>query len=300
MDQLLAIRSFVRVARALSFQEAARLEGLSQGTVSKRVAALEKHLGVQLLRRNQREVSPTAHGKAYLGRCLRLLEEFDAVEASVREDANNAAGVVRFTLSPVLSRLIVAPLLVEFSHEYPRIDVVSFLTERHSDIIAEGIDIAARARELEDSSLIARRISSNPLTLAAAPSYLAASGGLDRPEDLEAHNCLTFSRMRASHNWRFKQGRKVREIPVSGNLSADQGDTLVEYAAAGAGIVLMPEWVMADHLAAGRLVRLLQDWDPPSIPLHIVHASNVAMPLRTRLLIDFISRNIRRRDLLPL
>ena len=299
MDQLVAMRSFVRVAQALSFQEAARLEGLSQGAISKRVAGLEDHLGVQLLRRNQHEVTLTSAGEVYLGQCLRLLGEFDAVEASIRADAAAPAGIVRITLSPVLSRLIVAPLLVEFLREYPRIEVVSFLTESHSDIIGEGIDVAFRARELEDSSLIALRISSNPLALAAAPSYLEAAGTPTRPEDLEAHNCLTFNRMRAPHSWRFSQGRKTREISVQSTLTADQGDTLVEYAVAGAGVVLMPEWVMTDHLSEGRLVRLLPDWTPPNIPLNIVHANSAAVPLRARLLVDFVRRNIRQRNLLP-
>ena len=299
MDKLAAMRAFVRVAQALSFQDAARLEGLSQGTVSKRVSALEDHLGVQLLRRNQREVMLTSPGEAYLTQCLRLLEEFDAVEASVRADASTPAGVVRITLSPVLSRLIVAPLLVEFLREYPMIKVVAFLTERHSNIIAEGIDVAIRARKLEESSLISRKISTNPLTLAAAPSYLAASGPLNCPEDLEAHNCLTFSRMSASHCWRFSRGRTVREVPISGTLSADQGDTLVEYAVAGAGVILMPAWVMADHLAEGRLIRLLPGWAPPSIPLNIIHANSAAVPLRAKLLVDYICRNIRKRNLLP-
>ena len=299
MDQLVAMRSFVRVAQALSFQEAARLEDLSQGAISKRVAGLEDHLGVQLLWRNQREVTLTSAGEVYLDQCLRLLEEFDAVEASVRAEAGAPAGIVRITLSPVLSRLIVAPLLVDFLREYPKIEVVSFLTESHSDIIGEGIDVAFRARELEDSSLIAVRISSNPLTLAAAPSYLKAAGVPNQPEDLEAHNCLTFNRMKAPHSWRFTQGRKVREVPIRSTLTADQGDTLVEYAVAGAGLVLMPEWVMANHLSQGRLVRLLPDWTPPNIPLHIVHANSAVVPLRARLLVDYTRREIRQRDLLP-
>ena len=299
MDQLAVMRAFVRVAQALSFQDAARLEGLSQGTVSKRVSALEDHLGVQLLRRNQRGVTLTGPGEIYLAQCLRLLEEFDAVEASIRADTGAPEGVVRITLSPVLSRLIVAPLLVEFSRAYPKIEIVSFLTESHSNIIGQGIDVALRVRKMEDSSLIARRISTNPLTPVAAPYYLAVSGPLDRPEDLEAHNCLTFNRMRAPHSWRFSQGRKVRDVSVSGTLSADQGDTLVEYAVAGAGVILMPEWLMADHLAEGRLVRLLPGWVPPSIPLNIVHANSAAMPLRIRLLVDYLYRNIRKRNLLP-
>lgn len=299
MDQIVAMRAFVRVAQAQSFREAARLEGITQSAVSKRVAALEDHLGVQLLRRNQRNVTLTTLGQAHYDDCVRLLEELGAAEARIHTEARSPAGIVRVAMSPVLSRLIVAPLIVEFTREYPRIEVVSFLTEAHVDIVGQGIDLALRARHLEDSALIASRLSSNPLTLAAAPSYLETAPRLTSPEDLSAHKCLTFNRMRTMHSWRFTKARQVRDVTVQGQLTADQGDTLVTYAAAGAGIVLMPEWVMSDHLAAGRLIRLLPDWSPPGIPLHLIMASRPNVPLRVRLLSDFIRRSVRQRNLLP-
>ncbi|MGV6802711.1 MAG: LysR family transcriptional regulator [Ruegeria sp.] len=299
MDQIVAMRAFVRVAQAQSFQKAAKLEGLTQSAVSKRVAALEDHLGVQLLRRNQRNVTLTTLGQAHYDDCVRLLAELDAAETRIRTDAQTPAGVVRLSMSPVLSRLIVAPLIVEFAQQYPRIEVVSFLTEAHVDIVGQGIDLALRARHLEDSALVVRRLSSNPLMLAAAPAYLKSAPRLDVPEDLPKHRSLTFNRMKTLHSWRFTQGRRVREVMIQGQLTADQGDTLVEYAIAGAGIVLMPEWVMSEHLANGRLVRVLPDWSPPSIPLQLVMASGSNVPLRVRLLSDFIRRTIRQRGLLP-
>jgi DNA-binding transcriptional LysR family regulator len=299
MDQFVAMRAFVRVAQTKSFIEAAKLEGLAQGTVSKRVAALEKHLGVQLLRRNQREVTLTTLGEAFYESSVRILDDLNAAETKIRTDAQTPAGLVRISLSPVLSRLIIAPLIADFVREYPRIEVISFLTEDHVDIIGEGIDLAIRARHLEDSTLIASRLSSNPLMLAASPSYLDTAGRLESPDDLAAHQCVTFSRMKSAQTWRFTRDNDVREIPINSSLMADQGDTLVEYAASGAGVVMMPEWVMADHLSSGRLLRLLPEWSPPSIPLHIVYAASTAVPLRIRLLADFIRRNVRGRDLLP-
>lgn len=298
MDQLVAMSAFVRVAQCESFQEAARLEGLAQGTISKRVAALEKHLGTQLLRRNQRGITLTALGETYLKHCLQILEDVSAADALIMTDAGTPAGTVRLSMSPVLSRLVLAPILVAFCQEYPKIQVASFLTEDHIDIVGEGIDVAVRARQLEDSALIASRLSSNPLTLAAAPSYLEQAGRLEQPEDLTNHDCIVFSRMRATQTWRLTQGRKVRDVAVSGTFTADQGDTLVEYAANGAGIVMMPEWVMAAELESGRLVRVLLEWEPPSIPLHIVFSSSAAVPLRTRLLVDFIRREVRSKGLL--
>lgn len=293
------MRAFVRVAQAKSFIEAAKLEGLAQGTISKRVAALEKHLGVQLLRRNQREVSLTTLGENYYENCLRILDDLNAAETQIRTDAQTPAGLVRLSMSPVLSRLVIAPLIAEFVQEYPRIEVLSFLTEQHVDIVGEGVDLAIRARHLDDSTLIASRISSNPLSLAAAPSYLEKAGKLDTPTDLSAHRCVAFSRMRSAQTWHFSKGEEVEEVTITASLLADQGDTLVEYAAAGAGVVMMPEWIMSDHLKSGRLIKLLPDWSPPSIPLHIVYAASTAVPLRIRLLTDFLRRTIRSRNLLP-
>lgn len=299
MDHFLAMRAFVRVVQANSFKEAARLERLAQGTVSKRVAALEDHLGVQLLRRNQKGITLTHLGETYYPKCLRLLDDLDMAEAQIRTDADTPAGPVRLSMSPVLSRLIVAPLLVEFTREYPRIEVSSFLTESHVDIIGEGIDIAIRARHMEDSALIASRLSSNPLALAASPEYLESASPVQAPEDLAAHECVTFRRMKAAQTWRFTKGRKTRDVIVDGRLSADQGDSLVQYAVAGAGIVMMPEWVMAAELRTGQLVRLLPDWSPPTIPLYTVYANTSVIPLRLRLLADFLRRMIRTRNLLP-
>ncbi|MDJ0683507.1 MAG: LysR family transcriptional regulator [Alphaproteobacteria bacterium] len=293
------MRAFVRVAQTRSFVEAAKLEGLAQGTISKRVSALEKHLGVQLLRRNQREVSLTTLGEDYFRNCLRILDDLNAADTQIRTDAQTPTGLVRLSLSPVLSRLIIAPLVAEFVREYPSIEVLAFLTEQHVDIVGTGVDLAVRARHLEDSTLIASRISSNPLSLAAAPSYLKKAARLERPADLTAHQCVAFSRMRSAQTWRFTKDDEIEEVAINSALIADQGDTLVEYAAAGAGVVMMPEWVMADHLKSGRLVRLLPDWSPPSLPLHIVYSANAAVPLRIRLLADFIRRNVRKRNLLP-
>ena len=161
------------------------------------------------------------------------------------------------------------------------------------------VDLAIRARHLEDSNLVAFRISSNPLSLAAAPSYLENPGKLEKPADLSAHQCVAFSRMKSAQTWRFTKGEEIEEVKINSGLMADQGDTLVEYAAAGAGVVMMTEWVMSEHLKSGRLVRLLPEWSPPDIPLHIVYTASAVVPLRIRLLTSFIRRNVRARNLLP-
>jgi DNA-binding transcriptional LysR family regulator len=299
MGQLSAMRAFVRVARTGSFSAAAKEEGTTQGTVSKKIAALEKYLGTQLLLRNQRNVTLTSVGREFYEKSLFILKEMEEAETFVKIAASSPTGVLRVSMSPVLSRLIIAPILVDFLKEYSDIQIISKLTERHCDIIAEGIDISIRARHLEDSSLIASRLSSNPLIVAAAPSYLERHGEPRHPRELKHHNCLVFSRSRHTHDWLFSRGDQEFAVQVEGNMQCDQGDTLVELAALGAGITLMPSWLMLDHLASGRLQRLLPGWEPPTIPLHIVYAKSANIPLKNRLFIEFVKKEVRRRRLLP-
>jgi DNA-binding transcriptional LysR family regulator len=299
MDQLSAMRAFVRVVRTGSFSAAAKEERMTQGTVSKKVAALEKSLGTRLLLRNQRIVTLTSAGREVYERSLFILKEVEEAETLVKTADSSPAGVLRVTMSPVLSRLIIAPILVDFLRAYPDIRISSQLTERHCDIIAEGMDIAIRARHLEDSSLIASRLSSNPLTVAAAPSYLERHGEPKHPRELQHHNCLVFTRFRHAHDWRFSQGNQDIAVPVEGNMQCDQGDTLVELAVLGVGITLMPSWLMLDHLASGRLRRLLPGWKSPSMPLHVVYAKGANIPLKNRLFIEYMKKEVRRRRLLP-
>lgn len=299
MDQLSAMRAFVCAARTGSFSAAAKEEGTAQGTVSKKIAALEKSLGTQLLLRNQRNVTLTSVGREFYERSLFILKEMEEAETHVKTAASSPTGVLRVTMSPVLSRLIIAPILNDFLRAYPDIQIICQLTERHRNIIAEGIDIAIRARHLEDSSLIAPRLSSNPLTVTAAPSYLERHGGPGHPRELQHHNCLVFSRFRQAHNWCFSRGDEDVVVPVEGNIQCDQGDTLIELAVSGAGITLMPSWLMLDHLESGRLLRLLPGWKPPSIPLHIVYAKSANIPLKNRLFVEFVKKEVRRRGLLP-
>jgi DNA-binding transcriptional LysR family regulator len=299
MDQLNCMRVFVRVARTGSFSAAAKEEGTTQGTISKQVAALEKLLGSRLLLRNQRDVGLTDVGRRYYDRCLSILREVDEAATIARSDSASPTGLLRVSMSPVLSRLVVAPILPGFLLAYPDVKIILKLTERHCDIIAEGIDVAIRARNLEDSALVARPLSSNPLSLAAAPCYLKKHGKPKHPNDLQDHNCLIFSRFRHPHRWRFARGKEEVTVPVEGNLRCDQGDTLIDLAVSGLGIALMPPWLMRDHLKAGRLQTILPGWKPPSLPLNVVYAKSPYLPVRTSCFTEFLRREVRRRKLLP-
>ncbi len=252
-----------------------------------------------MLLRNQRDVVLTDVGRGYYDRCLSILREVDQAEATARSDSTSPTGLLRVTMSPVLSRLVVAPIMSDFLVAYPDIKMNLKLTERHCDIIAEGIDVAIRARNLEDSALVARPLSSNPLSLVAAPYYLEKHRKPKHPNDLEGHNCLIFSRFHHPHRWRFARGKAEVTVPVEGNVRCDQGDTLVDLAVSGLGLALMPSWLMRDHLEAGRLQTLLPGWKPPSLPLSVVYAKSPYLPVRTSCFTEFLRREVRRRRLLP-
>ena len=299
MDRLSAMRGFVHVVQSGSFSAAAKQEGVTQGTVSKQVSALEKRLGAQLLLRNQRNLSLTSAGQVFYERCLVILQEIEEAEALVTTSVASPTGELRVTLSPVLSRLVIAPILGDFLKTYPGLRMNFELTEHHCDIIAEGVDVAIRARHLEDSSLIARPLSSNPLSLVAAPAYLEERGKPTHPSELRHHNCLVFSRYRRPQKWTFTRGKEQVASRVRGNFRCDQGDTLVELAVSGVGIALMPSWLMRDDLKAGHLKKLLPGWQPPSLPLQIVYAKDPRLPAKIRCFTDFLRREVRRRNLLP-
>jgi len=299
VDEFKATRAFVRVVQARSFSAVANSEGTTQSAVSKNVLALEEQLGCQLLVRSTQSLSLTEAGEEYYRRSLKILEELEKAKSAVRLEGQSLQGTLRVSMSPVLSRIIFAPLVAEFSIQNPDLRVSMMLTERHCDLIAEGIDVVIRASQLEDSSLIARKLSSNPLSVAAAPSYLQEYGVPEHPSQLEDHSCLTFSRFEKWRTWKFRQRGGSVAVKINSNIVADQGDSLVELAALGCGIVMMPKWVMRDHLRDGRLKLLLENWRCPQLPLYVVYPRAKYQPTKIRRFSSFIYSTIRERNLLP-
>jgi DNA-binding transcriptional LysR family regulator len=290
---------FVRVVQTGSFSAAARNAGTTQSSVSKTIAALEAHLGSQLLMRNSRALSLTEAGRAYYERIQPILEDFLEAETAVRGTGSSLKATLRVSMSPVLSRLVFAPIMSDFLARHPECAMSLELTERHCDVVAEGIDVVVRATELEDSSLVARRLSKNPLMLAAAPAYLTRNGEPKHPNELTRHNCLIFGRLGTRRKWRLIRGDQDLSVHVRGNVECDQGDSLAELAASGCGITMMPRWVMRQELEDGRLQPVLPRWRSPSLPLHIVYPKTKHMPVKTRRFIDFVCAEIRRRRALP-
>lgn len=293
MDQLGAMRVFLRVIQTGSFSAAAREKNTSQATISKKISALEDKLGVKLITRTSRELSLTQTGQQYYEHCVNILQEIDEVEASVRSQVSSPKGTLRIAAPAPLSRILLAPLIAEFLYEYPEIEIDMVIDERHIDLVAEGIDIAIRAKKLEDSSLIARPLFSNPLLLVASPSYLEKHGIPTQHNELKYHKCIVYTFKHSLNNWHFIDKGHQISIPVRGIFRSNSGETNLEMALAGVGITQLPIWMTDRYLESGDLVQVLGSYPSDTVPINAIYPHSRHIPLKVRCFVDFIQEKLR-------
>jgi len=293
MDKLGAMRVFLRVIQTGSFSAAAREQNTSQATVSKKVAALEDNLGVKLITRTSRELSLTQAGQEYYEHCTTIIQEIEEVEASVRSQVSSPTGTLRIAAPAPLARILLAPLIAEFLSEYPEIEIDMVIDERHIDLVAEGIDIAIRARNLEDSTLIARPLFSNPLLLVASPSYIEKHGMPKHPLDLKGHDCIVYTFNRSLNNWHFSNTDQQISVPVRGVFRSNSGETNLEMALAGLGITQLPIWMIDEYLKTGELVTVLEGFPSDSIPINAIYPQSRHIPLKVRCFVNYLQEKLR-------
>lgn len=297
MDQLSAMRVFVRVVQTGSFSATGRELNTTQTTISKKVAALEKTLGVKLLTRSSRDHALTDVGAEYYEKCVAILGELDEAEANARSQVASPKGVIRVAAPVAFGRLVIAPIIAEFFSLYPEIKVDLAQSDRHVDLISEGVDVAIRARKLEDSSLIARHLFENPMLLVASPEYLALHGEPKEPMELKRHNCLVYTMLKTLNNWHFDRDDKQFSVPVSGNFQSDNGDVILEVALAGLGFAQLPIWMVGEHLKSGRLKQVLPDYKAQTLPFNAIYPQNRYVPLKVRCFVDFIKLKLSENDM---
>ncbi len=292
MDQLSAMRAFVRVVQTGSFSATGREMNTSQTTISKKVAALEKKIGVKLLARSSRDHALTPAGAKYYQTCVDILGELDEAEAEARSEVTSPQGTIRISAPVAFGRILLAPIMAEFFQRYPDIKVDLQLSDQHTDLISDGIDVAIRAKQLEDSTLIARHLFDNPMLVLAAPNYLQQHGEPKTPEDLKQHNCLVYSRMKDINVWSFTKQNQKHAVAVNGNFQSDNGDVLLEVALTGMGIVTLPIWMVEHHLKEGRLTQLMSDYTGQNLPFNAVYLQSRYTPLKVRCLIDYLKEKL--------
>jgi len=288
MDVIVGMRTFVAVVDANSFTAAAERLDMSTALVSKYIGQLEERLGSRLLNRTTRSLALTEIGKSYFERCSQVLEDFDELEAVVRNTSTVASGKLIVTAPLTFGEMYLASAMVDFLAQQPAITVDLRLTDRFINLVDEGVDIAIRIGELEDSTLIARRLAPTRLVLCAAPSYLEKHGIPDRPEDLTAHACILDTNFRNGAQWPFIIDGKRATTKVSGRIAVNSAAAVRMMLLKGSGIGLVPGYAVGEDIKQGRLATVLGRYETSSLGIYAVYAHNRYLATKVRTFIDFM------------
>lgn len=286
-----SIELFCLAAELESFAAAATRAGLTPAAVSRAIGRLEERLQVRLFVRSTRRVRLTEGGRAYLAHCRQALDQLAEAERELTGAQHEAAGLVRISVPTTMGHHAVLPALPAFRARYPKVEIEVHVSNRNVDLIAEGFDLAVRARHQPDSGLVTRKLLDAQLVVVAAPDYLARAGRPAMPEDLQAHECIQFVLPSTGVKvpWLFRQNGQDIETGTRGGLTCC-GDLLagVTLARAGGGLLQTYRFIVEKDLAAGALVEVLQPFGGCSRPFSLMHPAHRHMPLRVRLFVDHL------------
>jgi DNA-binding transcriptional LysR family regulator len=270
MDRLHAMAILVRAVETGSLSAAARETSKSITAVSRTVAALETELGVQLLRRTTRSLALTEQGRLFYARSKAILADVRELDLALASTRSEPVGRLRVSAPTLLGRLILAPLVTGFLARYPSMSIDLVLLDRAVNLIEEEIDLSVRIGHLPDSELLVRKLDDIDLVVCASPDYLARRGAPARPEELQSHDCLTFSESPGPVDWRFHIDGRSRIVRLGGRLSVNNLDVAVAAARDGLGITRAPSWYVVDDLRAGRLYALLGAYQREPTPVQLL------------------------------
>jgi len=284
MDRLDSMAILVRVAEAGSLTAAAKALRAPLPSVSRKIADLEAHLGAKLLTRSTRRLALTEAGEAYVRASRRILEQVEEAEQAAAGEFQTPRGELVITAPIVMGRLQVVPVLAEFLEAFPEISVRLHLSDRNADLVEAHIDVAIRLGALADSALTARRLGEVRRILCASPAYLARAGSPAAPEDLRGHALIVYDAPGAALPWRFGGDRVV---DARARLTVNGAEAALDAAVAGAGITRILSYQAAEALAQRRLRRVLAEFEPAPIPVHLLFDGRGPTPLKLRSFLDF-------------
>ncbi len=279
------------VATKGSLAAAAQVEGVAAALIGRRIDALEERLGVKLMTRTTRKLTLTFEGLQYLDDCQRLLEQARQADEAVAAGATQASGHLRITAPAGFGRKHIAPLVSQFLTENPDVALTLDLTDRVSDIIDEGYDLAIRIGTLEDSNLVAIKLTSNRRVVVASPTYIARYGKPSTPEQLHRHRCLTIGNSTSqARGWIFTVNKKTIALKVEGAIQCNDGAVLHEWALQGLGLTWRSWWEVNDEVKQGHLVTVLDDFAAPLNAIYAVYPQRRHLPRRLQLFIELLRR----------
>lgn len=292
LDPLAGVSVFIALSETLNFGVVAERLGMSRATVSAQIGDLERRLGVRLFHRSTRHVRLTEAGEAYRDALGGVVGQVSRAAQVAESYQTEAIGRIRLTAPDELCERYIVPAMAEFLSDQPGLAMEIELTSRRVDIVKEGFDLAIRASLAVEPHLIVRRLGTSAVTLTAAPAYLARRGHPAVPDDLQHHDIVHHSGLKAGALWVMRKGDEERRVPVRPQVSTNVGSVLCRSAVAGLGITYLPEFITGDALRAGDLVRVLPDWTIQSVDVNAVYPSNRNITPKVRGFVSVLARRV--------
>jgi len=288
MDRMAAMETYVAVVEAGSFSAAARRLRLGQPAVSKSVAQLEERLGVRLLLRSTRGLTPTDAGQRFYEHARRAMAEADEAEQAARQSSTSLSGTLRVCAAVTFARLHIMPALNAFMDQHPNLRVEVVLDDRNIDLLEEGIDVALRMGVLDDSTMTARRLAQSPRLVLGTPGYFRSAGMPRTPADLSGHQAIVYSQRGGGESWAFSRNGTEVSVSVSGRLRVSAAEGMREAVLADMGLAVASQWMFAAELANGKVQAVLRDWRLPPVDLWAVFPSGRLVTSRARAFVAFV------------
>ena len=296
MEAFSDIQLFSLIVKLGNMAAAAQELGVTPPVVTRRLANLEKRLGVRLMNRTTRKISLTPEGEVYLMEGVRILEEMTALEDRLGGGSKQPQGTVRIAATLGFGRTYIAPALSKFIDTHPQIEVQLHLSDKSVNLVDQGFDLMVRFGELSDSRLTARVLALNRRMLCAAPSYLRSHAIPSHPRDLGKHNCIFIREGDETFGtWHLRNGAATESIKVRANLSTNDGTSALGWALDGQGILARSQWEIAKSLREKRLIPVLPEWTLPSADVYLVFQASKQMPAKVRVLLDFLLNEFKQR-----
>ncbi|MBV1871108.1 MAG: LysR family transcriptional regulator [Gammaproteobacteria bacterium] len=292
MDRLDSMTLFTRVAETGSFSIAAKEFNTTQPTVSKRIASLERKLDTKLLRRTTRQLKLTDIGRDYYERCVTILREIEEAESAIKKSQSSPTGTIKVSTSVAFGTAHILPKLNEFLDLYPGLNVSLHLTDQQTNLVQEGIDVAIRMGNLEDSDLSAKQIGTSPMTTVASPAHFARYGFPAHPNELSERPCVLYAGRDKPREWRFQEGGNKFHVTTNGRFLTNDASAYRGALLANLGIGVVPLWLVGDLIQKGALLPTLEEFGIEPLPIHAVYPPGKRTPAKTLRFVDFLVKQL--------
>ncbi len=293
MDRFLELNTFVSVVQAGSFVRASEASGLTKAATSRYVADLEARLGVRLLNRTTRRLSLTSEGQIFFERAKEILSLLEEAEGEITRRNGQASGVLRINAPVTFGLLHLAPIWGAFRTLYPHLQIELNLSDRVIDLVEEGVDVAIRIAELQNSTLISRRLTTTRMVLCASPDYLLKHTAPSRPSDLQHHDVIAYSYFAGKDEWSFAGPQGLETVKTNPNFRTNSGDTCKALALASQGIILQPSFLVYEELKQKKLIEIMPEYRSIELGVYALYPSKKHIAAKVVVLIDFLIKHFK-------